>query len=284
MIEPLPAALQRPLRGRGPAARAGLAAGSTRHSRLGAILAFRHTRSVARDNTRQVPLAHAAVAALSAAALLRRRARRGAGAPRRRARGAPPGADHPAPGSPRPAQACCASARSELAHDLGAGARRLSASAPVAVHPARRRTRLRPTARSVNAAAPTVLRSPTARQAARWKSIQQALLQGLSMRATARLRRASHATPSGGSVRADRSHQRRYQGSVASTPRQRSRQTDARARRPQGGRSSSEHRHRASSPRSTFCSIRPDSRRRLYGVRAARRSAASRCARRAFSP
>ena len=39
----------------------------------------------------------------------------------------------------------------------------------------------------VNAAAPTVLRSPTARQAARWKSIQQALLQGLSMRATARL-------------------------------------------------------------------------------------------------
>ena len=39
----------------------------------------------------------------------------------------------------------------------------------------------------VNAAAPTVLRSPTARQAARWKAIQQALLQGLSMRATARL-------------------------------------------------------------------------------------------------
>ena len=82
---------------------------------------------------------------------------------------------------PRAGQ-CCASCRSELALE-----RIASGLGPSGGPPARRRTRLRPTATIVNAAAPTVLRSPTASQAARWKAIQQALLQGLSMRATARL-------------------------------------------------------------------------------------------------
>ena len=51
---------------------------------------------------RQVPLAYPAAAALTAAAQLRRRARRGAGAPRRRTRGPSPGRDHRLPARPTP--------------------------------------------------------------------------------------------------------------------------------------------------------------------------------------
>ena len=69
---------------------------------LGAVLAFRHTRTVARDNTVKYHWRTLQLAALSAAAQLRRRARRGAGAPRRRTRGAPPGRDHPCAARPAP--------------------------------------------------------------------------------------------------------------------------------------------------------------------------------------
>ena len=146
--------------GRGPAARAGLAAArpGTRprgHPRLPA-----HPQRRARQH-RQVPLAHAAVADRSGPATPARASRcwSAQAASSRcatRARPSPPG-------SPRPARACCASAAPSWR-----STRRWSASprasAPVAVHPARRRTRLRPTA-LVNAAAPTVLRSTARRRA-----------------------------------------------------------------------------------------------------------------------
>ena len=181
----LPAALQRPLRRRGPPARpAWRPLGSTLD--LGAVLAFRHTRTVARDNTVK-PLAHAAAAALTAAAQLRRRAR-GAGAPRRRTRGPSPGRDHPCAARPAPR-------RRAARAPLRAGARPCAGA-----HRLRPRPQWRSTPAGapgydgtiVNAAAPTVLRSPTASQAARWKAIQQALLHGLSMRATARLLGMQH--------------------------------------------------------------------------------------------
>ena len=119
----LPAALQRALRRRGPPARVGLAparprARPRRRPRLPA-----HPQRRARQH-RQVPLAHAAVAALSAAAQLRRRARRGAGAPRRRTRGPSPGRDHRLPARPTPLRRA---ARAPLRAGArpGAGARRL---------------------------------------------------------------------------------------------------------------------------------------------------------------
>ena len=97
----LPAALQRPLRRRGPPARAGLAPArpGTRPRRRPRLPAHPHRR--ARQH-RQVPLAHAAAAAFPAADQLRRCARRGAGAPRRGARGAPPGRDHSLAARPAP--------------------------------------------------------------------------------------------------------------------------------------------------------------------------------------
>ena len=104
-------------------ARAGLAAArpGTRPRRHPRLPAHPHRR--ARQH-RQVPLAHAAVAALSAAAQLRRRARRGARAPRRRTRGASPGRDHPLPARPTPRRRA---ARAPLRAGArpGAGARRL---------------------------------------------------------------------------------------------------------------------------------------------------------------
>ena len=153
---------------------------------LEAILAFRHTRTVARDNTvkyhwrtlQLLPSPQRTSYAGAKVEVLER--------PRRRPRGAPPGRGPSPRGSPRPAQACCASAAPSWRSTL-----RWSASPPASgpsggpprpqAHPATTNGTI------VNAAAPTVLRSPTARQAARWKAIQQALLQGLSMRATARL-------------------------------------------------------------------------------------------------
>ena len=133
---PLPASRSR------PSSPAGLAAArpGTRprgHPR------FRHTRSVARDNTVKY---HWRTLQLlpSAQPQLRRRARRGAGAPRRRTPVRHQGETTP-PGSP-PRSGVLRERRSELALDPALV--RVRASAPVAVHPARRRTRLRPTARS----------------------------------------------------------------------------------------------------------------------------------------
>ena len=104
-------------------ARAGLAPArpGTRPRRHPRLPAHPHRR--ARQH-RQVPLAHAAAAALTAAAQLRRGARGGAGAPRRRARGAPPGRDHPLPARPAPPRRA---ARAPLRAGArpGAGARRL---------------------------------------------------------------------------------------------------------------------------------------------------------------
>ena len=139
---------------------------------------------------RQVPLAHVAAAALSAAAQLRRGARGGAGAPRRRARGAPPGRDHPFAARPAPL-------RRAARAPLRAGARprarahRLRASAPAVAPPGPPELPATANGTAVNGTAPQArvkpLRPPTPRQQARWKAIRQAQLQGLSMRATARV-------------------------------------------------------------------------------------------------
>ena len=181
----LPPALQCPLRRRRPPARTGLAPArpGTRprgHPRLQA-----HPYHRARQH-RQVPLAHAAVAALTAAAQLRR------GEASRCWSG--PGGDlavrHQGETIPSrlapPRSGVLRERRSELALDpalerIASGLGPSGGPPRPQAHPATTNGTI------VNAAAPTVLRSPTASQAARWKAIQQALLQGLSMRATARL-------------------------------------------------------------------------------------------------
>ena len=100
------------------------------------------------------------------------------------------------PGSPHPAQACCASAAPSWR-----STRRWSASprasAPVAVHPARRRTRLRPTARSS-----TPLRPPSCARRPRGRRRAGRRFNRPSCRdsrcAPPPGCSASHATPSGG--------------------------------------------------------------------------------------
>ncbi len=138
---------------------------------LCAVLAFRHTRSVARDNTVKY---HWRTLQLL------------------------PSAQRPSyASSPHPAQACCASAGSSASSE-----RRWSASprasAPVAVHPARRRTRLRPTARSS-----TPLRPPSCARRPRGRRRAGSRFNRPSCRdsrcAPPPGCSASHATPSGGS-------------------------------------------------------------------------------------
>ena len=145
---------------------------------------------------RQVPLAHAAATALTATAQLRRGARGGAGAPRRRARGAPPGRDHPCAARPAPR-------RRAARAPLRAGARPCAGAHRL--RPRLRRGRTRPAGASCRgerdsrhrcrtAGRVKPLRPPTPRQQTRWKAIRQAQLQGLSMRATARVLGISHNT------------------------------------------------------------------------------------------
>ena len=178
----------RALRRRGPPARAGLAAARPRarprgHPRLPA-----HPHRRARQH-RQVPLAHAAAAALTAAAQLRRRARRGAGAPRRGARGAPPGRDHPVAARPAPLRRA---ARPPLRAGVRPGARAHRLGPRLRGGPARP-AGVPATANgtAVTGASPQArvkpLRPPTPRQQELWKAIRQAQLRGLSMRAIARV-------------------------------------------------------------------------------------------------
>ena len=152
---------------------------------LGAILAFRHTRTVARDNTvkyhwRTLQLLPSPQRPSYAGARVEVLERPGGELAVRHqgetiaSRLAPPRAG------------VLRERRSELALDpalerVAAGLGPSGGPPRPQAHPATTNGTI------VNAAAPTVLRSPTARQAARWKAIQQALLQGLSMRATARL-------------------------------------------------------------------------------------------------
>ena len=151
-------------------------------------LAFRHTRTVARDNTVKYHWRTLQLAALTAADQLRRGEGRGAGAPRagelavRHQGETIPLAARPAP--------LRRAARAPLRAGARpcAGAHRLRRSAPVAVHPARRRTRLRQRHdRQRRCAHRPALADREPGGALACKAIQQALLQGLSMRATARL-------------------------------------------------------------------------------------------------
>ena len=160
---------------------------------LGAVLAFRHTRTVARDD-RQVPLAHAAAAALTA-----RPSYAGARVEVLERPGGELAVRHQGETIPSrlapPRSGVLRERRSELALDpderIASGLGPSGGPPRPQAHPATTNGTI------VNAAAPTVLRSPTARQAARWKAIQQALLQGLSIEPP-RGCSASHATPSGG--------------------------------------------------------------------------------------
>ena len=156
---------------------------------LGAVLAFRHVRSVARDNTvkyhwRTLQLLPSAQRPSYAGARVDVLERPGGELAVRHQ-----GETIPSRLAP-PRSGVLRERRSELALDPAleriASGRGPSGGPPrPQAHPATTNGTI------VNAAAPTVLRSPTARQAARWKAIQQALLQGLlqglSMRATARL-------------------------------------------------------------------------------------------------
>ena len=152
---------------------------------LGAVLAFRHTRTVARDNTvkyhwRTLQLLPSAQRPSYAGARVEVLERPG-GELAVRHQGETI-ASRLAP----PRSGVLRERRSELARDpalerVASGLGPSGGPPRPQAHPATTNGTI------VNAAAPTVLRSPTARQAARWKSIQQALLQGLSMRATARL-------------------------------------------------------------------------------------------------
>ena len=148
------------------------------------LLAFRHTRTVARDNTvkyhwRTLQLLPSPQRTSYAGARVEVLERPGGELAVRHQ-----GETIPSRLAP-PRSGVLRERRSELALDP-ALERIASGLGPSGGPPRPRRTFYdqRPI---VNAAAPTVLRSPTARQAARWKAIQQALLQGLSMRATARL-------------------------------------------------------------------------------------------------
>ena len=152
---------------------------------LGAVLAFRHTRTVARDNTvkyhwRTLQLLPSAQRPSYAGARVEVLERPG-GELAVRHQGETI-ASRLAP----PRSGVLRERRSELALDpalerVASGLGPSGGPPRPQAHPATTNGTI------VNAAAPTVLRAPTARQAARWKSIQQALLQGLSMRATARL-------------------------------------------------------------------------------------------------
>ena len=94
------------------------------------------------------------------------------------------------PGSPRPAQACCASAAPSWR-----ATRRWSASprgsAPAGLRPGQSEIPATTNGTAVNRASPRARvkppHPPTPRQQARWKAIRQAQLQGLSIRATARV-------------------------------------------------------------------------------------------------
>ena len=152
---------------------------------LGAILAFRHTRTVARDNTvkyhwRTLQLLPSPQRTSYAGARVEVLERPGGELAVRHQ-----GETIPSRLAP-PRSGVLRERRSELALDpalerIASGLGPSGGPPRPQAHPATTNGTI------VNAAAPTVLRSPTARQAARWKAIQQALLQGLSMRATARL-------------------------------------------------------------------------------------------------
>ena len=152
---------------------------------FGAILAFRHTRTVARDNTvkyhwrtlQLLPSPQRPSYAGAKVEVLERP--HGDLAVRHQGETIPSRLAPPRSGVLR-------ERRSELALDpalerIASGLGPSGGPPRPQAHPATTNGTI------VNAAAPTVLRSPTASQAARWKAIQQALLQGLSMRATARL-------------------------------------------------------------------------------------------------
>ena len=87
------------------------------------------------------------------------------------------------PGSPRPAQACCASAAPSWRATRRSSAS-LWASAPGWPRPTSRSFLPRRTGPQARV---KPLRPPTPRQQTLWKAIRQAQLQGLSMRATARV-------------------------------------------------------------------------------------------------
>ena len=162
---------------------------------LGAILAFRHTRTVARDNTvkyhwrtlQLLPSPQRPSYAGAKVEVLERPhgdlavRHQGETIPSRLA---------------RPAQACCASAAPSWRSTLRWSASP-PASAPVAVHPARRRTRLRPTARSS-----TPLRPPPCARRPRGRRRAGRRFNRPSCRdsrcAPPPGCSASHATPSGG--------------------------------------------------------------------------------------
>ena len=163
---------------------------------LGAVLAFRHTRTVARDNTvkyhwRTLQLLPSAQRPSYAGARAWTCSSAQAASSRCATGGRPS-----LRGSPRPARACCASAAPSWR-----STRRWSASprasAPVAVHPARRRTRLRPTARSS-----TPLRPPSCARRPRGRRRAGSRFNRPSCRdsrcAPPPGCSASHATPSGG--------------------------------------------------------------------------------------
>ena len=181
----LPAALQCALRRRRPPAQEPAWRPLDPALDLGAILAFRHTRTVARDNTvkyhwRTLQLLPSPQRPSYAGARVDVLERPGGElAVRHRGETIPSRLAPPRSGVLR-------ERRSELALDpalerIASGLGPSGGPPRPQAHPATTNGTM------VNAAAPTVLRSPTARQAARWKAIQQALLQGLSMRATARL-------------------------------------------------------------------------------------------------
>ena len=162
---------------------------------LGAILAFRHTRTVARDNTVKYHWRTLQLLPSPQRPATPARASRCWSAPAANSRSVTRARPSP-PGSPRPAQACCASAAPSWR-----STRRWSASprasAPVAVHPARRRTRLRPTARSS-----TPLRPPSCARRPRGRRRAGRRFNRPSCRdsrcAPPPGCSASHATPSGG--------------------------------------------------------------------------------------
>ena len=158
---------------------------------LGAILAFRHTRTVARDNTvkyhwRTLQLLPSAQRPSYAGARVEVLERPGGElAVRHRGETIP---SRLAP--PRPAQACCASAAPSWRATRRSSAS-LWASAPGWPPPDQPELPAAANGTAANGASPQArvkpLRPPTARQQTLWKAIRQAQLQGLSMRATARV-------------------------------------------------------------------------------------------------
>ena len=160
---------------------------------LASILSFRHPRTVARDNTVKYRWRTLQLLPGPERRSYAGDAGRGGGAAGRRALRPAPGGDDPlTPGTAARGRAAGGALRVSpeprpRAHRLRARLRRRAPAAPCAPGcrdgggGEQQGAAVRPETSGKQ------LRAPTPRQLARWKAIQQAQLQGLSMRATARL-------------------------------------------------------------------------------------------------